>query len=189
MTTVASGEITQILTTLSNGDRSAAAELLPLIYAELRQLADCCMQRERPDHTLQPTALVHETYLRLFRGEPRKWSDRGHFFRVAGVVMRHILVDHARACRREKRGGGRSPVPLDEAVAVFERTAQDLVALDEALTNLATTDERKARVVELRFFAGLGVNDVADALGISARTVKSDWSFAKLWLLRHMNGN
>ncbi len=187
MSTPAPADITRILATLSNGDRAASAELLPVIYGELRRLADRCMRDERSDHTLQPTALVHETYLRLFRGEPQQWNDRGHFFRVAAAVMRHILVDHARACGRKKRGGGQGSLPLDESLAVFEERGVDLIALDEAMTALAAQDKRKAGVVELRFFAGLGVEDTAKALGVSVRTVKSDWSFAKLWLLRKMS--
>ena len=187
MSSLASADITRILATMSNGDRAAAGELLPLIYSELRQIADRCMSSERPDHTLQPTALVHETYLRLLCGGPKQWNDRGHFFRVAAAAMRHILIDHARARGREKRGGGQESLRLDEVVAVFEERALDLIALNESLTALSAQDKRKASVVELRFFAGLGVEDTARTLGISERTVKSDWSFAKLWLLRAVN--
>jgi RNA polymerase sigma factor (TIGR02999 family) len=183
---LASGDITRILATLSDGDRSSAAELLPLVYHELRSLADRFMRGEPSDHTLQATAVVHEAYLRLVRGEPKKWNNRAHFFRVAAGVMRHILVDHARGRGRVKRGGNGVMLPLDEAVALFEERALDLVALDEALEKLAALDKRKARVVELRFFAGLGVEETAETLEISPRAVKSDWQFAKLWLLREI---
>ncbi len=186
MSVLAPGDITRILATLSDRDRSTAAELLPLVYHELRGLAGRLMDDERDDHTLQATAVVHEAYLRLLSTEPRKWNDRAHFFRVAAAVMRHVLVDHARRRGREKRGNGRSLLPLDEAVAAFEERAVDLVALDEAMEKLAAIDKRKARVVELRFFAGLSVEETAKTLDVSERTVKSDWNFARLWLLREV---
>ncbi|MHC4698114.1 MAG: sigma-70 family RNA polymerase sigma factor [Planctomycetota bacterium] len=187
MTTLAPSEVTRILATLSDGDRSAAAELLPLVYGELRVLADRYLRNERVDHTLQATALVHEAYLRLGKGEPVKWENRGHFFRVAAAVMRHILVNHARDRARLKRGGDRRKLPLDDAVAVFEERALDLVALDEALTRLAAFDTRLSRVVELRFFGGLTVDETAEVLGVSPRTVQAGWSTAKLWLLREIS--
>lgn len=182
---LAAVEVTRILATLSDGDRSSAAELLPLVYSELHGLADRFMRGEPGDHTLQATAVVHEAYLRLVQGQPKQWNDRAHFFRVAAVAMRHILVDHARGKRRAKRDGG-VRMPLDEAAALFEERALDLVALDEALEKLTALDNRKARVVELRFFAGLSVEETAETLEISPRTVKSDWNFAKLWLLREI---
>jgi RNA polymerase sigma factor (TIGR02999 family) len=185
---LAPGDVTRILATLSERDRSAAANLLPIVYHELRNLAGRMMETERHDHTLQATAVVHEAYLRLLSAEPQKWNDRAHFFRVAAAVMRHVLVDHARRLDRDKRGNGRSVLPLDETVAVFEERALDLVALDEALEKLAAIDRRKARVVELRFFAGLSVEDAAETLDVSPRTVKSDWNFARLWLLREVRG-
>ena len=187
MSSLTASEVTRILATLSNGDRSAAADLLPLVYEELRSLANHYFADERSDHTLQATALVHEAYLKLVKGEPRKWDNRAHFFRVAAAVMRHILVDHARKGRRQKRGGGGRKLPLDEAAAMFEERALDLIALDEALVKLASIDPRKSRIVELRFFAGLNVEEVAETLNVSPRTVKSDWSFAKLWLLREIS--
>lgn len=187
MTALAPSEVTRILATLSDGDRAAAAELLPVVYGELRALADRQLRKERIDHTLQATALVHEAYLRLVKGEPVTWENRGHFFRVAAAVMRHILVNHARDRGRLKRGGGRQKVPLDDAVAVFEERALDLVALDEALTRLAGYDVRPSRVVELRFFGGLTVDETAEVLGVSPRTVEGDWSTAKLWLLREIS--
>jgi RNA polymerase sigma factor (TIGR02999 family) len=186
LSVLAPGDITRILATLSDRDRSAASDLLPIVYHELRSLAGRLMEDERGDHTLQATAVVHEAYLRLLSTEPQKWNDRAHFFRVAAAVMRHVLVDHARGRNRVKRGGGVVTLPLDEAVALFEERAIDLVALDEALEKLAALDKRKARVVELRFFAGLGVEETAETLGISPRAVKSDWQFAKLWLLREV---
>lgn len=180
-------DLTCMFATLSDRDRSEAARLLPAIYQELRGLAGKLMNRERESHTLQATALVHEAYLRLLTAEPQKWTDRAHFFRVAAAVMRHVLVDHARRRGREKHGGGATPLALDEAVAVFEERAIDLVALDEALEKLAALDKRKARIVELRFFAGLTIAEVAESLGIASRTVKQDWQFARLWLLREIS--
>lgn len=187
MSTLAPTEITQLLSTLSDVDRSAAGELLPLVYDELRSLAGCHLEKERNDHTLQPTALVHEAYLRLLQANGQKWKDRAHFYRLASAVMRHILVDYARERKRLKRGGNLQKLPLDEAVAIFEERATDLVALDEALAKLAQTDDRLARVVELRFFGGLTVAEAAEALEISERSVESDWSMAKLWLLRELS--
>lgn len=183
---LAASDITRILATLSDGDRVAAAELLPLVYGELRAMASAYLRHERCDHTLQSTALVHEAYLKLAGGEPRTWEDRRHFFRMAAAVMRHILVSHARARARDKRGGGRHKVPLEDAVAWFEDRSCDLVALDDALGKLAALHRRKARVVELRFFTGFSVEETAEALDVSPRTVKSDWGFAKLWLLREI---
>jgi RNA polymerase sigma factor (TIGR02999 family) len=187
VTALAPSDITRILASLSDGDRAAAAELLPLVYDELRTLADRYMRDERSDHTLQATALVHEAYLKIVGGEPAKWEDRSHFFRVAAAVMRYILVNHARDRRRIKRGGDRRKLPLDEAVAMFEGSALDLVALDEALVKLASFDSRMSRVVELRFFAGLTVQEVAEVLDVSPRTVESDWSTARLWLMRELD--
>jgi len=184
---VAPTEITQLLSSLNEADRSAAVQLLPLVYDELRSLAGHHLQGERGDHTLQATALVHEAYLRLLNANGQKWKDRAHFYRLASAVMRHILVDYARQRKRLKRGGDLQKLPLDEAVAIFEERATDLVALDEALARLAETDQRLARVVELRFFGGLTVAEAAEALEISDRSVESDWSMAKLWLLRELS--
>jgi RNA polymerase sigma factor (TIGR02999 family) len=187
MGTIATSEITHLLATLSDADRSAAGDLLPLVYEELRSLAGQHLQGERTDHTLQATALVHEAYLRLMQANGRKWNDRAHFYRLASKVMRHILVDYARERKRLKRGGDLQKLPLDEAVAVFEERATDLETLDNALIKLAEKDDRMARVVELRFFGGLTVAETAEALDISDRSVESDWSMAKLWLLRELS--
>lgn len=187
MSTLAPSEITQLLSTLSDSDRSAAGELLPLVYDELRSLAGRHLQGERSDHTLQATALVHEAYLRLLNGNGKQWNDRAHFYRLASAVMRHILVDYARERKRLKRGGELQKLPMDEAVAVFEERATDLETLDNALIKLADKDDRMARVVELRFFGGLTVAETAEALQISDRSVESDWCMAKLWLLRELN--
>lgn len=186
MNSLASTQITQLLSTLSDADRSVSGELLPLVYDELRSLAGRHLQGERGDHTLQATALVHEAYLRLVQADGQRCRDRAHFYRLASAVMRHILVDYARERKRLKRGGDAKKLPLDEAVAIFEERATDLEALDGALTNLSKTNERLARVVELRFFGGLTVAETAEALDMSDRSVESDWSMAKLWLLREL---
>lgn len=187
MSTLAANQITQLLATLSDADRSVAGDLLPLVYDELRSLAGHHLQGERDDHTLQATALVHEAYLRLMQANGQKWNDRAHFYRLASTVMRHILVDYARERKRLKRGGDFRKMPLDDAIAAFEERATDLESLDNALTKLAQTDDRLARVVELRFFGGLTVAETAEALGISERSVESDWAMAKLWLLRDLS--
>lgn len=186
MATLVPSEITRILATLSDGDRATAAELLPLVYDELRLLAGGLMQAQGPGHTLQPTALVHEAYLRLTNGRQERWVDRAHFFRVAAVAMRHLLVNHARDRARLKRGGGFRRVPLDDAIAVFEESAGDMLSLDHCLERLADLDKRMARVVELRFFAGLSIAETAEVLGVSDRTVEKDWQTARLWLSREM---
>lgn len=156
--------------------------LLPVVYDELRSLASMFLGHERANHTLQPTALVHEAYMRLIGQRSVGWKDRAQFFAAAATVMRRILVDHARAQKALKRGGGRAQTPLDEAVAVFEERAVDLVALDEALSRLAEMDERKARVVELRFFGGLTVAETAKVVDAPLRTVEREWTLAKAWL-------
>jgi RNA polymerase sigma factor (TIGR02999 family) len=156
--------------------------LLPLVYAELRRLAASYLRRERPDHTLQPTALVHEAYLRLVDQTQARWQNRAHFLGVAAQMMRRILVDHARGHRAEKRGGDFQILSLDENIDVSGERAADLVALDEALKRLAELDPQKSRVVELRFFGGLSVEETAEVLGVSAPTVKRQWRMAKAWL-------
>jgi RNA polymerase sigma-70 factor (ECF subfamily) len=180
------GDVTRILADLCGQDRTVMAELLPLVYEDLRRLADGLFSHERRDHTLQPTALVHEAYLRLMQQSPERWQSREHFFRAAAVVMRHILVNHARDRRRLKRGGAANQVPLDDGLAVFEERAIDLVALDEALSRLAEFDKRQAQIVELRFFAGLSPAEVGEVLGVSPRTVEGDWALARAWLLREI---
>lgn len=181
-----SGEVTAVLRSLREGDPLAASQLSPLLYRELRQMAARYMGRERADHTLQPTALVHEAYLKLVELPDQNWQNRAHFFGVAAQVMRHILVDHARHHQAAKRGGGQHALDLDEVQIAMEGPAAEMVALDEALTRLAKLDPRQGRVVELRFFAGLTVEETAEVMGISPKTVKRDWSVARAWLHREI---
>ena len=171
----------------SEGDREVPARLMPLVYDELRRLALSYLRRERPDHTLQPTALVNEAYLRLADQSNVGFHDRAHFFGVAAKVMRRILVDHARRHHAEKRGGLNRRLPLDEVEATPAGFDFDLVALDDALQALAAQDMRKSRIVELRFFGGLSVEETAKVLGVSAPTVKNDWRIAKAWLRRELS--
>ncbi len=181
------GEITRLLGELKSGRREAADVLMPLVYRELRQLAASHMRRERSDHTLQATALVNEVYLRLVRQQHVDWKNRAHFFGVAAGLMRRILVDHARAHRAVRRGGGAQMLQLNEAIAFDESQSEDLVALDDALSRLETWDPRQSRIVELLFFGGLTQEEAAEVLGISVRTVKRDWSVARAWLYGEMN--
>ena len=181
------GDITVLLAELRAGNRSAESRLLPLVYAELRRRARRYMRGERPDHTLQPTALVHEAYLRLAGQREVDWQSRAHFFAVAAQLMRRILVDHARARKAEKRGGGEPRVALNESLAMTEEKSAELMALDEALTRLAERDPRQARAVELRFFGGLSEEEAAEVMGISLRTLKRDWSVARAWLFKEIN--
>jgi RNA polymerase sigma factor (TIGR02999 family) len=175
--------ITELLIKVKAGDRKAEAELAPLVYKELRALAAYYMRRERPNHTLQPTALMHEAYLRLMGQDQIDWTSRTHFFAVAANMMRRILVDYARARRAAKRGSGGPQVSLTDAMDLtLDPSWEKIIDVDEALLRLTEIDERQARVVELRFFAGLEVDEVADVLGISSRTVKRDWQFAQSWL-------
>jgi RNA polymerase sigma factor (TIGR02999 family) len=180
--------VTQLLIRWKTGDSSALDALLPLVYDELHQLARHYLASERPDHTLQTTALVHEAYLRLVDQSPGKGAieNRSHFFGIAARLMRQILVDHARARLAHKRGAG-SVVTLDESADIVENQPPDLIALDDALTELAQLDEHQARIVELRFFAGLSIEDTARALDVSPATVKSSWTAARLWLYRELN--
>jgi RNA polymerase sigma factor (TIGR02999 family) len=179
-------DVTRILQRASCGDDSAVRKLMPLVYDELRALAESYLQRERPDHTLQATALVHEAYMRLIRQEEVEWQNRAHFFGVAAQAIRRILVDHARGHLRAKRGGQRHRVKLEEDVALARHGDLDLLALDEALEKLAEFNTRAARVVELRFFGGLSREETADYLGISLRTVGDDWRLARAWLRREL---
>jgi RNA polymerase sigma-70 factor (ECF subfamily) len=181
MTTALTQEVTGLLLDWSNGDRNAYDRLVPLVYDELHRLAHSHMKRERQGHTLQTSALVDEAYLRLV-DQRVHWQNRTHFFAIAAELMRRILVDYARKQGRAKRGGGAQAVPLDEAVLMSPERSPDLVALDEALNELAKFDPRKARVVELRFFGGLDVNETAAALEVHPNTVIKDWSLAKAWL-------
>jgi len=176
-----SEEITVLLNRMSAGDENAPEKLLPLVYQDLRNLARVYLKQERSDHTLQATALVHEAYMRLVDWEKVSWQNRAHFFSVAATVMRKILVDHARRRRAEKRGGGHK-LSLDEAVSFAAEGEVDLIALDDALLNLERIDARQAKVVELRFFGGLTIEETAEALRISPATVKNEWAFAKAWL-------
>ena len=187
MSELSQKDVTAMLQEWSEGDRDVPARLMPLVYAELRRLAGVYMRRERADHTLQPTALVHEAYLRLSEQTHVAFADRAHFFGVAAKVMRRILVDHARRHGAEKRGGVQRQLSLDEVIGTIAADDLDLVALDEALQHLAKQDKRKAQIIELRFFAGLTVEDTAEVLGVSAPTIKNDWRVAKAWLRREMN--
>lgn len=177
--------VTTLLRAWRRGDQAAFERLTPLVYDELRRRARHYLRGERPNHTLRPTALVHEVYLRLVNLDQVDWQDRTHFFVLAARQMRRILVDSARAHRYQKRGGGAVSVTFDEALAVSQRDP-DLIALDDALHLLAEKDDRKARVVELRFFGGLTNEEIAAALGISSDTVTRDWQMAKLWLRREL---
>ncbi|MDT5062750.1 MAG: hypothetical protein QOH63_3209 [Acidobacteriota bacterium] len=179
-------EISQLLVEWSNGDKPALDKLVPLVHEELRKLAHHYMNRERSDHTLQTTALVNEVYLRLVDRQNARWENRAHFFGIAAQSMRQILVEYARQRGAAKRGGDAQRVELDEAALVSKETDMDLVALDEALKELAAFDERKSRVVELRFFGGMSVEETAEALGVHVNTVVRDWDVAKAWLRRQL---
>jgi RNA polymerase sigma factor (TIGR02999 family) len=179
-------EITLLLAAWSGGDESALERLAPLVYDELHRLAHHYMSRERPSHTLQTTALVNEAYLRLVNWREVQWQNRAHFFAVSAQMMRRILVDFARDKQYLKRGGGALRVSLSEAASFTETRGADLVALDEALTALAELDQRKSQVVEMRFFGGLSVEEVAEVLKVSEETVIRDWRLAKVWLLRQL---
>lgn len=180
--------VTELLVSWSNGDQQALDRLTPLVYGELRRLAARYLRRERSDHTLQSTALVHEAYLRLIDQKHVRWQNRAHFFGVAAQMIRRILVDHARGKQAAKRGAGGWKLSLDEAIATPEQRDLDLVALDDALGGLAKIDRQQSRVVELRFFAGLSIEETAEVLRISPATVKRDWTAAKAWLYREMRG-
>jgi RNA polymerase sigma factor (TIGR02999 family) len=177
-----SGEITLILQRLKRGDHDAHQELFSLVYEELRRMAAHYMRSERPDHTLQATALVHEAFLRLMGGAQIQWQDRAHFFAVAAQTMRRILVDHARVLNANKRIHRSRKVSLDAAVIGSDEQAADVLALDEALARLAQWDARQCSIVEMRFFGGLENDEIAEVLGVSPRTVKRDWSLARAWL-------
>jgi RNA polymerase sigma-70 factor (ECF subfamily) len=179
-------DVTGLLRAWGAGDEAALERLIPVVHQELRRVARRCMAGERAGHTLQTTALINEAYIRLLGVQHVNWQDRAHFVAVAARQMRRILVDSARARRYQKRGGGAIQVTLDEAMGLLER-GRDLVALDEALDALAKFDERKSRVIELRFFGGLSVEETAAILGVSADTVMRDWRLAKGWLRRELN--
>lgn len=180
------GDVTLLLSRIRDGEEGAVGPLFELLYRELRRLAASAMRAERADHLLQPTGLVHETFLRL-ADEAGSLENRRHFFGVAAMAMRRILVEHARARGAVKRGGGAVPVPLTEVAAPGPERGVDVEALDQALTRLAAVDARQARVVELRYFAGFSLEETADLVGVSTRTVKRDWQMASAWLRREMS--
>jgi RNA polymerase sigma factor (TIGR02999 family) len=183
-----SSPVTQLLVRWRDGDREALAALMPLVYDELRRLAHHYLRQERSDHTLQSTALVNEAYLRLAGQNPPQWQNRAHFFGIAAHIMRQILVEYARGRSAAKRGGSACRLTLDEAVALPQQMDVDVVELDKALTGLAELDAQQSRIVELRYFAGLTIQDTSEVLGISPATVKRDWVTARAWLYRAMTG-
>jgi RNA polymerase sigma factor (TIGR02999 family) len=185
----ATQEITRILKDWSEGDTSAVARLMPLVYEELRRLARSYLAQERGDHTLQATALVHEAYLRVADQTQLNWKDRAHFYGIAARLMRQILVDHARVQNAAKRGGLQTKFALEEARELPGDKAVEIVALDSALENFAHTYPRKSQVVELKFFGGLEAKEIAEVLQVSEKTVLRDWNFAKLWLCRALTQN
>lgn len=182
MKTPPAGEVTQLLVDWRNGDRAALDRLMPLVYRELHRLASAYMRRESPGHTLQTTALVNEAYLKLVDQKNVRWQNRAHFFGIAAQVMRCILVDHARAHARVKRGGGEHRLSLDEVAVVSRQRAREFVLLDDALKALAETDPRKSRIVEMRFFVGLSIEEIAEVEKLSLRTIEREWRKAKAWL-------
>ena len=181
--------ITQRLVAWSNGDSEALEGLIQIVYNELRRLATHYLRSERPDHTLQPTALVHEAYLRLTGQNQVHWQNRAHFFGVAAQMMRRVLVDHARANCRAKRGGAALRLSFDETINLCEKQDEQIVELDEALTRLRKIDSRKSDVVELRYFGGMSVEETAEVLGVSCNTVIRDWNMAKAWLYQELKKN
>jgi RNA polymerase sigma-70 factor (ECF subfamily) len=181
-----STEINLLLDQYRDGNPEVFEKLMALVYDDLRKLASWQLQSERPDHTLQPTALVHEVYLKLAAQNPVDWQNKSHFFALAAQVMRHILVDYARHRQREKRGGGQTKIGLDDARNFSASADPELIALDEALKTLAVKDPRKCRIVELRYFGGLSIEETAEVLGVSATTVRREWTMAKAWLRREI---
>ena len=184
---MADGEVTRLIVAVRHGDQGASAALFERVYGELRQVAARQMRGERKDHTLQATALVHEAFVRLTADEDLSFENRAHFFAVAAGVMRRILIDHARAVRAKKRGSGKASLSIDDALeALVGETPEYWLDLDEALVRLAALDARQARIIELRFFGGLSVEEVADVLGLATRTVTRDWKIARGWLRRQL---
>jgi len=182
------GDVTQLLRAMTSGDPAAADRLLPLVYSELHRLAASYMRRERQDHTLQPTALINEAYLRL-AGDDVNWQSREHFIGVAAHVMRRVLVDYARAHKAKMRGGELRRVELDEGLAISEERTEEMLTLDEALNRLMEVNPRQAKVVELRYFGGLSIEQIAAVLAISLRSVKRDWALARIWLFKAIRSN
>lgn len=183
----APGEVTRLLFELKAGNRAAEEQLVPLVYQELRRIAANRLRHEAPQHSLQPTALVHEAYLRLIQLQEIDWQSRSHFFAMAATLMRRILVDHARANQAKKRGDGAEMITLNDAIFASPEREPEILALDEALDRLSRLDERQAQIVEMRFFAGMSEEETGNVLGISARTVKRDWRAAKAWLFAELN--
>lgn len=183
----AQGDVTQILSAVSKGDRGAVDDLLPIVYDELKRRAASMMRREREGHTLQPTALVHEAFLELVNQDRVDWQGRAHFFAVASHLMRRILVDHARSRLREKRGGKAERISLDEGLGLSVERDADVLALDDALKALAEEDPQQAELVAMRFFGGLSVEECAAVLGVSKRTVEAEWTLIKAWLRRQLS--
>jgi RNA polymerase sigma factor (TIGR02999 family) len=179
-------DVTQLLAAYRAGDREAMDRLVPLVYAELRRIATRYVRGERAEHTLQPTALVHEAYMRMVEQKDVQWQNRAHFLGCAAQLMRHILVDHARSRRAGKRGGGGARVTLGDAVAVAEERAVDLIALDDALKALEALDPRQSRMVELRYFGGLSIEETAEVLGLSSAQVRREWTAVRVWLRREL---
>jgi RNA polymerase sigma factor (TIGR02999 family) len=187
MSTTEPGEITKMLLELTDGKRDAVDEILPYIYDELRRLAGGYLRRERADHTLQPTALVHEAYMKLIDQRHVRWQNRAHFFGIAANIMRRILIDHARKNSAQKRGTGEDPISLDnEFIVVSKERSAELIALDDALGELARVDEQKAKIVELRYFGGLSIEETAEVLNVSVPTVNRHWRTAKAFLYSQM---
>ena len=184
-----SADVTALLSELTKGNPAAGSKLIPLVYDQLRRLADGYMRRERTGHTLQTTALVHEAYLKLLGQRSVDWQNRAHFFGIAAQVMRRVLIDHARGHVRDKRGGRSEHVQLDEALVFSPERSADFLELNAALERLAEIDARQAQIVEMRFFAGLTVEETAEVLKISPKTVKRDWSVAKAWLHGELKGS
>lgn len=182
MTLTGPGEATRLLADISNGDRAAIEKLMPIVYEELRSLAEAFMRKERPGHTLQPTALVHEAFLRLVGPSLPQFNDKGHFLAVAAQAMRRILVNHAKALKAGKRNTGKPTIQLNDSDVATPQREVDTLALDEALTQLASLDQRKAKVVELRYFGGMTVPEIAGAMEVSVSTVEADWRMARAWL-------
>ena len=187
--TPSTNDVTQLLVAWGNGDQTARDQLMPLVYAELHRLAHRHIKKERPGHTLQTSALVNEAFLRLVDQRGMHWQSRAHFFGIAAQMMRRILVDYARKRRFAKRGGNQLQVSLNEELLAAKQRSADVVLLDDALTQLAEVDDRKSKVVELKFFGGLSIEETAEALGVSPGTVMRDWTLAKAWLRRAMSKN
>lgn len=186
MSNAESQEITRFLADWSSGNQSAMEDLMPIVYEELRAIAKRYMKRQNDNHTLQTTELIHEAYLKLVENKDKEWQNRAHFFGVAAQAMRHILVDYARSKHRQKRGGNDFRVTLDENALILKDNSGEIIALNEALENLAKLDKRKVSVVEMKFFGGLTMEEIAEILQISPETAKRDWKFSRTWLLREL---